>query len=481
MTGEISSGSGGRWPSRAWIVAGLVLVGLHVILLGLSPHLGYGAQPGPAVYVVLVGVEVLAGVIYLLRVCRSQGSSARSVLVWILLVGVALRVLMLFSTPILEDDFYRYLWDGAVVAQGYNPYSYSPQAFLKHPGATDPPPEALRQLAAASEGIVGRINHPHLTTIYPPLAQAAFTLAHGLAPWSLTAWRLVLLMGDTAALVLLALILRTLNLPLSSLAIYWWNPLLIIQVYNACHLDVLILPFILGSILLTLSGWVMAALLPLAGAIGVKIWPLILLPLIIRPLTAHPWRLGLGLGLFVLTLGLLFLPMYPAVGGEHSGLLAYGSRWEMNDALFKLITRGASVSLQAMGLPAEAGPRLARWLVLALLAALVLWLTRKPLTDGLDLCQRCLWALAALFLLSPAQFPWYYVGLIPFLTIRPRISLLLLTALLPLYHLRYLFLARGQPEIFDYGLVWLEYLPVWILLAWEWWSSRGAQRGELAL
>ena len=118
------------------------------------------------------------------------------------------------------------------------------------------------------------------------------------------------------------------------------------------------------------------------------------------------------------------------------------------------------------------GPRLARWLFMALLAALLLWLARKPITDGLDLCQRCLWALAALFLLSPAQFPWYYVGLIPFLAIRPRTSLLLLTVLLPLYYWRYLFLARGQVAVFDYGIVWLEFVPVWMLLAWEWWSSR---------
>lgn len=472
MTGEISSGSGRRWPSRAWIITGLVLVGLHLILLSLSPHLGFGAKPGPTVIVVLVGVEVLAGAVYLLGVCRSPGSSASVVLVWIVLVGVAMRVLMLFSTPILEDDFYRYLWDGAVVARGYNPYVYAPQTFLGDPGATDPPPEALRQLAAASGEIIGRINHPHLTTIYPPLAQGAFALSHWLAPWSLTAWRLVLLMGDLAALVLLALILRTLKLPWTSLAIYWWNPLLVKEVMNAGHVDVLILPFVLGSILLSLGGWTMAALLSLAGAIGVKIWPLVLLPLIIRPLTSNPWRLGLGLGLFLLALGLIFWSMYPAALGEYSGLLAYGSRWEMNDALFKLISGGASAVLQGVGLPAEAGPWLARWLVIAILAGYLVWLVRKPLTDGLDLCQRCLWASAALFLLSPAQFPWYYVGLIPFLAIRPRPSLLLLTVLLPLYYLRYLFLARGQVDIFDYGIVWLEFLPVWILLGWECWSSR---------
>jgi hypothetical protein len=452
----------------------LALVGLQLVLLVLSPHLGYGAQPGAGAIIGLVIVQVLAGAVYLLGVCRSPRSSGAPVLWWILLVGALLRVLMLFSTPILEDDFYRYLWDGAVTARGYNPYVYAPQAMLTPPAAADPPPEALRQLAQASGPVVGRINHPHLTTIYPPLAQAAFALAHGLAPFSLTAWRLVLLLGDAAALGLLALILRHLQLPLSLLAIYWWNPLLLNEVVNAGHLDVLVLPLVLGSIFLSLRGRTLAALLPLAGATGVKIWPLILFPLIIRPVVGHPRRLALGFALFALALGLIFWPMYPAAGGEHSGLLAYGSRWEMNDALFKLISGGAGVLLRVFGLAAEGGQRLARWLVMALTAGVVLWLARKPWSDGLDLCQRCLWAVAALFLLSPAQFPWYYVGLIPLLAIRPRLSLLLFTALLPLYYLRSYFLARGRAAIFDYGVVWLEFVPVWLLLGWEWWSDRKA-------
>lgn len=478
MTGELASGAGERWPPRAWLLTGLGLVGLQLVLLVLSPHLGYGARPGAGAISALVSVQVLAGAVYLLAVCRIPRSSGAAVLWWILLVGALLRVLMLFSTPILEDDFYRYLWDGAVSAHGHNPYVYAPRAISGPPGAADPPPEALRQLAQASGPIVGRINHPYLTTIYPPLAQAAFFLAHGLAPFSLTAWRLVLLMGDGAALALLALILRHLQLPRSLLAVYWWNPLLVKEVVNAGHLDVLVLPLVLGSVFLSLRGRTLAALASLAGATGVKLWPLILFPLIIRPVVGHARRLALGVALFALALGLIFWPMFPAAVGENSGLLAYGSRWEMNDALFKLISGGAGVLLQVVDLPAEGGPRLARWLVMAVMAGVVLGLARKPITDGLDLCDRCLWALATLFLLSPAQFPWYYVGLIPWLAIFPRLSLLLLTALLPLYYLRFYFLAWGQAAIFDYGVVWLEFAPVWLLLGWEWWSSREAE-GEI--
>ncbi|MEJ2071376.1 MAG: hypothetical protein P8X58_13395 [Syntrophobacterales bacterium] len=104
----------------------------------------------------------------------------------------------------------------------------------------------------------------------------------------------------------------------------------------------------------------------------------------------------------------------------------------------------------------------------------IFWQVRPPLEDGSDFCERALLLLAALFLLSPTQFPWYYVMIIPFVTLRPRWSLLLLTALLPLYYLRYFFLARGQEAWFDYGLVWLEYVPVWLLLIKEGLAPRRA-------
>lgn len=46
-----------------------------------------------------------------------------------LVLGFALlfRVVLLWSDPIQEDDFYRYLWNGKVVASGLNPYRFAPQ------------------------------------------------------------------------------------------------------------------------------------------------------------------------------------------------------------------------------------------------------------------------------------------------------------------------------------------------------------------
>jgi hypothetical protein len=305
------------------------------------------------------------------------------------------------------------------------------------------------------------------------VSQLAFALAHRLAPFSLTAWRLVLTAFDLATLALLFALLRTLNLPLLFLTIYWWNPLFLKEIINSAHLDVLALPFALGAVLLALKGAPGLALAPLAGGIGVKLWPLVLAPLVLRPLFSQPRRLALGVLLLGTLSLLLFLPVLAAGGGESAGFWAYARQWEMNDALFKGLHWGVLAVLGIFGSYAAA-PAVTRILVLVLLTVWIFYQVRPPLEDGRDFCERALLLLAALFLLSPTQFPWYYVMIIPFITLRPRWSLLLLTALLPLYYLRYYFLARGQAAWFDYGLVWLEYVPVWLLLLKEGLAPRRA-------
>ena len=124
-------------------------------------------------------------------------------------------------------------------------------------------------------------------------------------------------------------------------------------------------------------------------------------------------------------------------------------------------------ALDAANIAAYHAGILARLAVVAALAALVAWQCRAPADTAEALCGRVLAVVAALFLLGPTAYPWYYVWMAPFLAVTPRFSLLALSALLPLYYLRFHFDARGAPEVFDHGIVWLEYLPVWALLVWE--------------
>jgi hypothetical protein len=109
---------------------------------------------------------VLAGALYLclLPLIRAdvglRGRALLRRLGMVVLVGFGLRVMMLWSTPALEDDYNRYLWDGGVTANGHNPYRYPPA----EGGETGTGPETLKSLATDAEAIHGRINHPNLRT-----------------------------------------------------------------------------------------------------------------------------------------------------------------------------------------------------------------------------------------------------------------------------------------------------------------------------
>lgn len=464
------------WPDWRWKLAGSMLIVLHLGLVLLSKNFADGRDWPEKLVLILVGMELFAGAVYwwVVRGLREAPNNPAWP-VWTLVVGAVLRVSLFITTPMIADDYYRFLWDGAVTARGVSPYAYTPSQALEHGVDSKSVPSVLHQLAKESGPLVSQINHPHLRSIYPPVAQAAFALAHGLHPWSLTAWRLVLLVFDVATLSLLIALLRILKLPLQWLVIYWWNPLLVKEIINSGHMDVVVLPFVLGSVLLALRGRHGWAALSLALAAGTKVWPVVLLPLILRPVLTSPKRLVPALGLFGLLSSVLFLPIYTAGLDSSSGLMAYSHHWEMNDALFMLCVRAAQIVLKCMGIHPGHGQFVVRIFVPAILAVWILWVVRRNLRGPVDCRERGLLIVAALFLLSPTQFPWYYVWMVPFLALRPRPSLLLLTVLLPLYYLRFYFYAHHRVEISDHGIVWLEYVPVWCLLIREWYVGRYRQ------
>ncbi len=458
-----------------WGLAGAGLVGLHFFLLWLSPQFAYERDIASYPIIALVGIEMMAGVLYLLAVWEiARAPQSKGLLIWMFLVGVLLRVAFLASTPMLEDDYYRYLWDGGVTASGSNPYAYAPEQFLTDGEVLHVVPPSLARLARQSGEVIDRVNHPHLRTVYPPVSQAAFALAHWIRPWSLLSWRVVLLGFDVATLGLLAMVVHELRLPLLWLAVYWWNPILVKEIFNSGHMDIVVLPFVLGAL------WLMMRRRPLwaTGCLGIamatKIWPLVLGPVIWRSLVRQWRRLILAVSLLALLGGVMLAPIYGAGLDRQSGFLVYGQYWEMNDAFFMLVLWGMEALARLMGYAASYGGWGARMVVAMVLVGWIGWLVRRDHRTSIELWERSLLIVAAVFLLSPAQFPWYYVWIIPFLAIRPRRSLLLLTALLPLYYLRFHFNLHERVGIFDYGIVWFEYVPVWYLLIREWRAGRRA-------
>ena len=227
------------------IALGVVLVLLQACVLLISKRFAFDAAVTSTPILEFVGIQLLAGALFLLVVgLMSRVNFDRTDLILIVLVGLLMRLILFDSTPILEIDFYRYLWDGAVLANGHNPYLYPPAQAVHSP---------LADLARQSGQVIDRINYAELSTIYPPLTQLSFSLAYWLDSWNLNTWRLILFFADVAGMALIVKTLHHLNKPLHWSLIYWWNPLLIQQTYNAAHMDVLLVVPLMAAVLMLIA------------------------------------------------------------------------------------------------------------------------------------------------------------------------------------------------------------------------------------
>lgn len=454
-----------------WGLSGLGLSLIFFYLSRIAPEFGHEIADAEKPIISLVLLLMGAAALYLLVIFfPKKRVSGKPLVIWIIMVGAFIRLTMFSSVPMLEDDHYRYLWDGAVLAKGFNPYRYAPREVLDEKKKAVP--GELRQLARESGPVIQRINHPWLRTIYPPLDQCAFALAYLIKPWSLNAWRLILFATDILSLSLLFLVLKRLDLPRSYSAIYWWNPLLVKEIYNSGHMEVIMMPFLLGVLVFSMGGRYLKASAFVGLAAATKFWPAVLIIVVLRPLIRNFRQWALSGLIFAIIFLLAFLPFYLTGLDSGSGLTAYRRYWEMNDALFMVILWAAHWFTGFSGLSAWNAQTVARLLVLLMVICWSLWISRKEDRRPLTWNHRFLMVTAALFLLSPTQFPWYSLWLLPFLTVQPRFSLLLLNFLLPLYYLRYHLASRGSATMFDNTVVWFEFLPIWFMIFFEWAKNR---------
>lgn len=384
----------------------------------------------------------------------------RSLLFFVIVVGLALRAVYLFSDPILETDYYRYLWDGAATAAGLNPYAVSPQDVLA--GVA---PSAWMDLSSRYPGLVDVISYNDLRTIYPPVAQAAFAIADWLNPGNLSALRLVLILSEIASVWLLIILLREVGRSELWVSIYWWNPLITKEFTNSAHMDALLVPFLIGAVLLAVRQRHVLGVVALGFAAGVKLWPVLLAPLLVR--TAALRQMLIGGGVLMMLLAVFAYPVIIGRLDGESGFVAYAAAWSRNDALFLLFSTGVQALLDTLGFFRLEGDRLARLAIAAIVGSVALLLALRPPGDGDDFCRRALIIAATLFLLSPTGYPWYYGWILPFLAVVPSYGLMLLTVVLPVYYLRFVMVQWGMADIFDTWIVWFEFLPVYLVLIWE--------------
>ncbi len=447
-----------------WIALGLTGIALSLILNHFSLNFSYDVAVKNMPVPKLVAGLCFAGILYwllcfLIRKTIKIKQHRKYIWFIIIAVGAIMRLIMFSSTPILEDDYQRYLWDGAVTANGLNPYRYAPADFKNIGEASD----KLNSIAALTSPTLSRINHPELRTIYPPVTQGLFAISHLISPFSLNAWRGILLVADMATLTLLLLLLKFFTKSPIWVAMYWWNPLVLKELFNSAHMEAVLLPFLLGAIYLSLTKRYRLSSIALIFAAGVKIWPAALYPILLRPTLNRPGLLLSALIPAALLGFLMILPIIATTLDNNSGFVAYATKWRNNGGLFSLISGVWTLITSNL----ELSNTLARGSIVLVLLGIIAWLSIPLAKTPEEIFHRCAILISAIFLLSPAQFPWYFVWVAPLLVFYRSNGLIALTVLMPLYYTAFALLAQGNYVIYQNYIIWLIWLPTWALLLFD--------------
>jgi hypothetical protein len=314
------------------------------------------------------------------------------------------------------------------------------------------------------EALLDRVAYPHIKTIYPPVTQVFFALSSRLNSFDIVTWRLLLIIIEVISFFLLLTLLKQLQKPSSLVAIYWLNPLIITETINAAHMDALIVPFLVATLIIAARKKIALSGISLALAAGIKLWPILLAPLLFRPYLKSLPNLLKKSCPFVLVTVILLSPQFISALDQQAGLTNYAQYWQTNSFTFMWLQSFVTYMSNYEFMPFYEPGLVARGIIAAIILMLLLKLMTKNWESVEELTTQWLVIIAALFLLSPTGYPWYILWFMPLLVIKPNKALLLLTLLLPLYDLRYPLEALGNKYIFDYLVITLEFLPCLIML-----------------
>jgi hypothetical protein len=321
----------------------------------------------------------------------------------VLASAIIAQALLLFAEPFTTHDVARYLWDGAVLLNGFDPYIITPN---------DTEVEHLRALWPTPE------EHAKYPTIYPPFAITLLASAASFGPMAApVAWKIM-----TTAVAIATIIqgkkLLTLYGKEQHFSLIALSPLLLMESGIGAHLDIFCVLFIVLALIHYKQRNFITVGILFGLCFTVKFLPaVILFPLAIKTGFPKVTRNTVALcGSFLVTAtviyGIALLADLQVIGV----LATFLQKWRFGSPIFSYLSMNVSGAelLFILG-----------GIALSLLCIVVLKVQQSTILS-------CQIMYATPLLISPVVFPWYLLAFIPFIALRPSITLLLWCSALPL-------------------------------------------------
>jgi alpha-1,6-mannosyltransferase len=272
----------------------------------------------------LIAMFGLAFVCYLIT-CSQQLSWQR-ILVW----GILIRISFLWLLPTFSDDFYRFFWDGQLSNLGINPYLYTPEQAMEQSNLN------LDSLT----NVYSSLNSVTYRTIYPPVAQIIFWFSsyfNSSTEVFVAAFRTIQIAVDVAIFFLIKEQLKYNNDRISLTALYFLNPLVILELTGNLHLEGLMLLFILLSIKYYNKNSFFKSGSMLGLGVATKLIPLAFLPALL--LKSKVKNFSIFISGFLLIILLTTLPFwdFSIISGIKESSTLFVNKFEFNASVYFLM------------------------------------------------------------------------------------------------------------------------------------------------
>jgi alpha-1,6-mannosyltransferase len=366
-------------------------------------------------------------------------------------IGIVCRVICLFSLPMLSDDYFRFLWDGAMSMKGISPFAFQPEVYIEK--VSD---------SVYMNTLYDGMNSKSYFTVYPPLNQLIFYIANLFSGSSILGGviviRLFLLLSEIIVFKGLVKILESLNMD-SSLSIYYFlNPLIIMELFVNLHMEsIMIAGFTWMLVFLSKRQYVLAAI-HLFLSVNGKLHTLIFIPLLLAFLPIKDFLKFILVFGFLLVLSFLPLIDVELIHNIKTSLNLYFQSFEFNASLFYVV-REIGHAILGYDLIKTVGPIFS---LISIVAILFISLRRR--VSGIqDLLNRSFIIFLIFLLFSSTVHPWYISMALLLGVINQTKSMILWSFLVMLTYSTYL----SDTYIENMYLISIEYLGVIAMFIYE--------------
>ncbi|NAS31380.1 mannosyltransferase [Flavobacteriaceae bacterium R38] len=392
----------------------------------------------------------------------------KSDLKFLTVFSIIFRVIFLFSIPNLSQDFYRFIWDGRMALEGWNPYLYLPKDLIAE--GTAP----IAQATELHQGM-GSLSARHYTN-YPPLNQFCFIIAGIFSGKSIlgavVVMKTLIILADLGTLYFGKKLLQLFKLPPHYIFLYLLNPFIIIEFSGNLHFEGVMIFFLVWSLYLLKKGnWKLSAVI-LACSISIKLIPLLLLPLFLQNLG---WKKAT---LYYMIVGLvnllLFLPFFSTefIANYSETIGLWFTNFEFNASIYNLIKGiGALLDIEGFRVIRAVG-KVSPFIVVAFLVGMAFFRNNKSIPQ---LITAMLFGLSFYFFTSTTVHPWYLSTLLILSIFTKYRFPLVWTLVIMLTYQTY-----SHPDFKEnYWLLAIEYLTVYGFMIYELLQSKREKAGIL--